>query len=140
MKPITLEWVEKAEEDYRVARRECSAKPPAYNTACFHAQQCVEKYLKALLQEHGITFPRIHDLEALMKLCLSVEPKLKEHTEKFQWLTAFAVEIRYPGINADQKDAGQCVQTARTLRTLLRGKLGIERRKNRGTQNGKGKA
>src|SRR2546428_224026 len=52
MKPLTREWVEKAEEDFRVARREQGAKPAAYNAVCFHAQQCVEKYLE-LLQRKG---------------------------------------------------------------------------------------
>ena len=50
MSPLTQEWVEKAEEDFRVATREYRArKHPAYNAACFHAQQCAEKYLKARL-------------------------------------------------------------------------------------------
>jgi len=62
MKLLTREWVEKAEEGYRVARRERQAKPPAYSAVCFHAQQCVEKYLKALLQEHESAFSRTHDL------------------------------------------------------------------------------
>ncbi len=65
MKPITREWVEKAEEDFRVARREQGARPAAHNAVCFHAQQCVEKYLKAFLQEHDLPFYRTHDLEAL---------------------------------------------------------------------------
>jgi HEPN domain-containing protein len=72
MKPLTREWVVKAEEDYRVARREQHAKPPAHTAVCFHAQQCVEKYLKALLQEHELSFSRTHDLEALMMLGLPV--------------------------------------------------------------------
>jgi HEPN domain-containing protein len=33
--------------------------------ATFHAQQCVEKYLKALLVAPGLAFPRTHDLTAL---------------------------------------------------------------------------
>ncbi|MFB3894634.1 MAG: HEPN domain-containing protein [Phycisphaerae bacterium] len=44
MKPLTGEWVEKAEEDYAMVRRELRArKDPSYSGACFHAQQCVEK-------------------------------------------------------------------------------------------------
>jgi len=46
------EWIEKAEEDFHVAlslRR--SRRHPAHNATCFHAQQCVEKYLKALLEK-----------------------------------------------------------------------------------------
>ena len=49
MKPLTREWVRKAEGDYATAAREMRArKSPNYDAACFHAQQCVEKYLKAL--------------------------------------------------------------------------------------------
>jgi HEPN domain-containing protein len=125
MKPITSEWVEKAEEDYRVARRERRAKPPAYNAACFHAQQCVEKYLKSLLQEQEFSFPKTHDLEALMRLCLPVMPQLETHRDRLQWLTAFAVEVRYPGMGANEADAERCVQIAAALRIAIRRRLGL---------------
>ncbi len=36
------------------------------DTVCFHAQQCVEKYLKAVLVSEAIDFPKTHDLEELM--------------------------------------------------------------------------
>lgn len=50
MKPLAREWVNKAEGDFATAAREMRArKSPNYDAACFHAQQCVEKYLKALL-------------------------------------------------------------------------------------------
>jgi HEPN domain-containing protein len=40
MKPLTAEWVEKAEGDARTARREFRArKEPDFDAACFHAQQ-----------------------------------------------------------------------------------------------------
>jgi len=51
------EWLERAEEDYRqaqVALRQ--RKYPAYNTVCFHSQQCAEKYVKAFLVRHQIGF------------------------------------------------------------------------------------
>lgn len=56
MKPLTDEWIRKAEEDCRVANREMEAEPPSFNAVCFHAQQCVEKYLKAVLQENDVVF------------------------------------------------------------------------------------
>lgn len=37
MKPIVREWINKAEEDYRVARRERDAKPSTHNAVCFHS-------------------------------------------------------------------------------------------------------
>jgi HEPN domain-containing protein len=57
MKPLTREWVEKAEKDWGSLNREIRVrKNPNYDAACFFAQQCVEKYLKARLVEAGIYF------------------------------------------------------------------------------------
>jgi HEPN domain-containing protein len=135
MKPLTHEWVEKAEEDYRVAKREQRAKPSAYSAVCFHAQQCAEKYLKALLQEHAVPFQRTHDLEALMSLGLPVVPTLETHRESLQWLTAFAVEVRYPGMKASRKDAERCVQIATSLRILIRRQLKVKKKQTRDKVN-----
>jgi HEPN domain-containing protein len=48
MKPLTREWIRKAENDFKVAgqilRRRKDVVPDA---ACFFCQQCVEKYFKA---------------------------------------------------------------------------------------------
>ncbi|MGH7966029.1 MAG: HEPN domain-containing protein [Candidatus Binatia bacterium] len=131
MRPITREWIEKAEEDYRVARRERDAQPPVYTAVCFHAQQCAEKYLKAVLQEQEHPFYRTHDLEALMKLCLSVIPELENYRERLQWLTVFAVEARYPGMAARRQDAERCFQIAKSLRTRLRRHFGVIPRRGR---------
>ena len=74
MKPLTHEWVKKAENDFKVAsqilRRRKDRVPDA---ACFFCQQCVEKYLKARLLEAAIPFPRTHDLLQLLNACLPVE-------------------------------------------------------------------
>ena len=59
MKADTGEWVRCAEEDYAAA---CSLMrwraKPLTNTVCFHCQQCVEKYLKALMVEANLAFPK----------------------------------------------------------------------------------
>lgn len=50
MKPLTREWVEKDEADFQVAAQIMRRrKQRVYDTACFHAQQSVEKYCKARL-------------------------------------------------------------------------------------------
>lgn len=44
MKPITKEWIDKAEGDRAIAGREMRVrKEPSYDGVCFHAQQCAEK-------------------------------------------------------------------------------------------------
>jgi HEPN domain-containing protein len=67
--PEFLGWVVRAEADFTLARSALRRKRPLLYGATFHAQQCVEKYLKALLVTRGLTFPRTHDLAALSDLC-----------------------------------------------------------------------
>ena len=45
-----------------------------YDVICFLAQQCVEKYLKAWLQEVDILFSKTHDLETLLDLIVPAVP------------------------------------------------------------------
>ena len=78
MNEIINEWVQKVEGDFHSALREYRArKLPNYDAAGFHAQQCIEKYLKALLQKQQVPFHKIHDLLALMELCLPFFPELE---------------------------------------------------------------
>jgi HEPN domain-containing protein len=125
MKPITNEWIEKAEGDFKVALREQKAPEPVYDAICFHAQQGVEKYLKAWLIEHGFDFPKTHDLEALAKLCLTYLPELQSLMDDLRFLISFAVEIRYPGILASEVDAEHCLHIALRGRDILRRQFGL---------------
>ena len=75
MLQITAEWVEKAEADFATAQREIAVTQRAnYDAVCFHAQQCIEKYLKAFLRESNVSFPRTHDLADLLGLALPIGP------------------------------------------------------------------
>jgi HEPN domain-containing protein len=70
MKPITREWVEKAEADFATARRELRVrKEPNLDAVCFHCQQCVEKYLKGRLQQDRIVFAKTHNCERSSICC-----------------------------------------------------------------------
>jgi len=120
MKEIAKEWVQKAEEDYRVAVRELKAKPPALSSVCFHAQQCIEKYLKALLQENSVPFQKIHDLEALAGLLKGILPEIKRFREDLVKLNVYAVEVRYPGFNPLEKDAREAVSIMKKVRSFIR--------------------
>lgn len=61
----------------------------------FHAQQAVEKGLKALLCLHGIIYPRTHDLEELHLLLHDQNIAVPCWSEDFIGLTDFAVQYRY---------------------------------------------
>jgi HEPN domain-containing protein len=68
-------WVVKADNDLKNAAHtlKLGADCPT-DTACFHAQQCVEKYIKALLVFRATPFPRTHDIRTLRAL---LPPRLR---------------------------------------------------------------
>lgn len=126
MNPLTLEWVDKAEGDFTTALRELRArKSPNYDAACFHAQQCAEKYLKARLQEAVIAFSRTHNLTVLLDLLLPVEPGWDKLRTKLLALTAFSVAYRYPGASADKDTAREALNLCREVREQVRLSLGL---------------
>ncbi|MBS1249800.1 MAG: hypothetical protein MAG431_01384 [Chloroflexi bacterium] len=121
MKPLTLEWIEKAEGDYHTAQREFQVQDyPNYDAVCFHAQQCVEKYLKACLQENNVAFGKTHDLVVLADLLIPLEPAIETHRSQLRILSASAVEYRYPGEKADKELARQTLTVCEDMRQVLR--------------------
>jgi HEPN domain-containing protein len=126
MKASTREWVDKAEADFVSSGREYRArKQPNYDAACFFAQQCIEKYLKARLAEAGIAFPRTHDLEALLDLIQPAEPLWDSFRPVLLDLTAFAVAFRYPGDSATREMARTAVRHAGRIRDQMRQDMGL---------------
>jgi HEPN domain-containing protein len=126
MKGATREWVDKAEADYAAALlvRRCRKKH-SRDIVCFHLQQCVEKYLKARLEEAGIAFPRTHDLERLLDLAVGVEPMWASLRPAMAAITDYAVEVRYPGRTASAAEARTLLQTTGRIRDLIRQRLGL---------------
>jgi HEPN domain-containing protein len=68
-------WIAKAEEDFETALNLMNQNWPFREIVAFHAQQAVEKYLKAFLIRHEIEFPKTHDIGALLELVGGVDPK-----------------------------------------------------------------
>jgi HEPN domain-containing protein len=94
---IARDWVQKAENDLKNATYTLGmGEDCPTDTVCFHAQQCVEKYLKALLVLKGINFPKTHDIKELIVLLPSKSrPKLTP--EEQRRLADYATVTRYPG-------------------------------------------
>ena len=127
MNPLTEEWVRKAEGDFGSASRESRPrKLPNHDAACFHAQQCVEKYLKAKMHESGISIPKTHDLIVLLKLVLPLEPAWGSFLRAFAELTPYGVSYRYPGMDADVVATRRQMITCRAFRREARRSLGIQ--------------
>lgn len=122
MQLLTAEWIQKAEGDLATAWRELRARTtPNYDAACFHAQQCAEKYLKALLQEAEIPFGKTHNLSLLLDLLKEHHPGLELLRPTLAILNAYAVEYRYPGESADKEVARQAVKLVEEVKQVALG-------------------
>jgi HEPN domain-containing protein len=128
MNVVLKEWVEKAEEDFRVASSSARArKYPVHNAVCFHAQQCVEKYLKAILVTNRMDYGKTHDLEVLVTMCLQRYPLWESWRASMKILSAYAVAFRYPGESAGKEEAQEALRIMRLCRTEFRATLGLSR-------------
>ena len=123
MNPLTLEWIEKAEEDYNSAKWLQQASEPVHNSICFHAQQCIEKYLKAWLQEANLPVLRTHDLEALLALIVPTLPDSSDWQPDFKIITEYAVDARYPGDSATADNAQHAIRVCEAVRQTVRNTL-----------------
>ena len=127
MNELTKEWVDKAEEDFDSADLLLHAGDvPLSSPACFHCQQCAEKYLKAFLTDHLIRFERTHILTDLLGLCLPVDKDFGEIANDLSSLEGYAVAIRYPGAIVSVELAEDSFKTAKRIRKFVRSKLGIK--------------
>ena len=127
MKPLTSEWIEKAEGDFATAKREIRVrKAPNFDAVCFHAQQCAEKYLKALLQDADIEFGKTHHLITLLDLLAPFSPSWELLRPQLQNLNAYSVSIRYPGESADKVVAQEALNLAIIIRKEARKHLALQ--------------
>lgn len=120
-----LAWAALAEEDYLLARSALQRKKPLRYGACFHAQQCAEKYLKAILVFRERAFPKTHDLLALSNLCTQAGVIVPINPDELDRLSACAVQVRYPGDEPTLEEARQAMETAKAVRRFARKFLGL---------------
>lgn len=120
-----LAWIQRAEEDYAAALSAVRRRTPLTYVACFHAQQCVEKYLKAILVAKQVTFSRTHDLLLLNDQCEKAGVLLGLAAKSLNTLSDHAVKVRYPGDDPTSAEAREALAIARTVRRLARAHLGV---------------
>ena len=126
MNGTVKEWIAKAEGDYATAQRELHPSGmPNFDGVCFHAEQCAEKLMKALLIHLGVTPPRSHDLVALDRLLAPPCPDWSWPVEELRLLTRAAVDFRYPGEAADEKEASEAFEIATRMRAKLHSLLAV---------------
>jgi HEPN domain-containing protein len=112
-------WLAKGDSDLFSARLVVASSGP-YDTACFHAQQAAEKYLKGLLAFTGQPFPLTHNLEELERRCATLDPAPDFTGIDLTQLTPHAVQLRYDaGFWPDQATAAQALALAEQVRAAV---------------------
>ena len=120
-RPDVLEWITKSEQDYQtavvMARKR---KVPVPDVVGFHCQQCIEKYLKALLVLKKLDFPKTHDLLDLLAILTDIEPLLDVLKPELRILNPFSVQFRYPGESATVKESQKALSAMKHVRKFLK--------------------
>ncbi len=116
-------WLFRADEDIAVINELMQSDPQAYaSTICFHAQQAVEKYLKALLAFKGVDFPKTHDVDFLLAECRKITSGELDNID-LRSLTDFGVSVRCPDdfFVPEPSDTKYYAEAARKIRGIVFG-------------------
>jgi len=112
-------WFQKADSDLADARRTVASEGP-YDTACFHAQQAAEKYLKGFLAFLEQPIPRTHDVEELQRLCLPLVKYSGLAEIDLTVLSDYAVPARYDlDFWPERETATDAVRLAEGVRAIV---------------------
>jgi len=84
-----------ARKDLQAMRALSDPQIADVETFGFHAEQAVEKALKAWLDLRGVLYPRIHDLDELLRLLGQHGAAVPEEFAALTILTDFGVAFRY---------------------------------------------
>lgn len=122
------QWLAKAEQDYALTCHLLENRTSFFSAIGFHAQQSVEKFLKALLTHHEIEFPKTHSITHLLSLLSTIDPSLAASLVDTELLSAYGVESRYPGDLPDltEQEAVSARDLAKITRQAILTRLEIQ--------------
>lgn len=116
-------WIDNAEGDFEMLDVALSAGLRRWNHICFHAQQGIEKYLKAFLIANSTAPPKTHNLAKLLELAIIHDSSLSQYLDDCTLLTPYAVAERYAIQFADEGTARTAIAAAYRIRDAVRKSL-----------------
>ena len=123
--PEVMNWLKKADNDLAAAYWLAENEQPFPDQIGFFCQQSAEKYLKAFIVAFGQTPPRIHDIDALLDICATVNADFDKLHSKVLGLTEFAVIFRYPDEWSDEITASHALEQTESIKLLVYQKLNL---------------
>lgn len=117
-------WLFRANEDIDVIKYLSKTELESYqSTICMHAQQAVEKFLKAFLVYHNVDFPRTHDVDFLLKQCQKID--INDFNIDLGSLSVYGLKLRYPDdfYVPDRNETLQNIDTAIKIKSIVESKI-----------------
>jgi HEPN domain-containing protein len=122
-------WLNFSDEDLRAA--DATLGDGVFSAACFHAQQAVEKAIKAMLLIKTGRVPRKHSILRLTEMSEDRE-LFEQYKEKLEFLDKFYVPTRYPDALPgslpeglpNKEDAEKAVESAKEVVDFVKKALG----------------
>jgi len=121
------DWLLKAENDLKSAKGIWGyyEKPPT-DTICYHCHQTTEKALKGFLIYTKGEFTKIHDLIALLNLCLLKDKSLKILRDAVKTLNKYYIEAKYPldmPIDYPKQEAEEAIEKAEFVLNAIKDRM-----------------
>ena len=122
-------WIEFAKNDLLVAKELSFEKHFVYRAILMHAQQAIEKYLKAFLLFSKQTNIRTHDLLILCKIAEKYDETFLIFEEKLTWISVNYMQSRYPDNfeDIDMEDAKRALDIATQFEIFILSKFDIKK-------------
>lgn len=96
MKERSKAWMEYAARDLEAARKLVDHEYLA-NIVMFHAQQCIEKSMKAVLEECGHNVPRVYAVNRLYSQIIeNTRNRLPITPDELDFIDDIYIDTRYP--------------------------------------------
>lgn len=118
-------WFRKADSDLRTAEY-AATDDDLLEIACYHAQQCAEKYLKGYLVSKQVPFKFVHELAYLVRLCMNADQEFSRLLDPAAELQDYATDVRYPAEEmawVSREEAQEALQRATRIRDFVLSKL-----------------
>ena len=121
LRGLVRQWLDKAAADFDASEQLSAQGGRFREIVAFHCQQAVEKYLKALLVQRQVEFPKTHDIAKLLDRVATVNADIAESLRDADVLTPFGVEARYPSDAPEVLQGGEieAIGMARLVRTAV---------------------
>jgi len=126
-KPATAEaqaLLRAAERDWKTVELLLQHPDAPVSSVCFHAQQYLEKAMKAVLVSNAVIFRRIHDLEQLADLLERQGIELPLPRDQLKRLNPFAVTIRYEDMEIALTDISTVAEMMENARAWVGKQIG----------------